>query len=309
MMSNSLKAHTALLSVNIIYGANYLIAKGLMPDRIQASALVFLRIAGAGILFFILKLFIKETVAKREHGLLALCGLLGVCMNQLFSMNGLSLTSPVDASIIVTAIPIFTVIISYFILKEPLTPQRITGVSLGALGAVLLIYLGNSGLGSGSLLGNVFVFINALSYSFYLVLVKPLMQRYKPITVICWVFFYGFIFMFPFGIQKLLSTDFAIYASTDWIALFYVIVGPTFLAYLLNMFALQYVKPSVSGSYIYVQPVIAMFLVALITYLSSESSYKGDITFNKLLCCILIFIGVFLISSKPLKLFKLKSTS
>ncbi len=304
MISNNIKAHSALLSVNIIYGANYLIAKGLMPDRIGASALVFLRIAGAGILFFILKFFIKEKLDKKDLKLLALCGLLGVCMNQLFSMNGLSLTSPVDASIIVTAIPIFTVIISYFLLKEPLTTQRILGVSLGALGAILLIYLGNSSLGSGSITGNIFVFINALSYSFYLVLVKPLMQKYKPVTVICWVFLFGFIFMFPFGISQLITTDFSVYQATDWTSLFYVIVGPTFLAYLLNMYALQYVKPSVSGSYIYVQPVVAMLLVAIVTYLYATSNYKGDITFEKLLCCILIFIGVFLISSKPLSYFK-----
>lgn len=306
MISNTYKAHAALLSVNIIYGANYLIAKGLMPHKINASALVFLRIFGAGLLFLLLKFFVKERIAKKEHKLLALCGLLGVCMNQMFSMNGLSLTSPVDASIIVTAIPIFTVIISYFILKEPLTPQRIAGVSMGALGAILLIYLGNSQLGSGSILGNIFVCINALSYSFYLVLVKPLMQRYKPITVICWVFFYGFLFMFPFGIHPLLDTDFSLYLTTDWTALLYVIVGPTFLAYLLNMFALQHVKPSVSGSYIYVQPVIAMLLVGIMSYMVTDSTYKGDITINKLLCCILVFIGVFLISSKPLTIFNNK---
>ncbi|MBQ4819016.1 DMT family transporter [Aquimarina sp. MMG016] len=297
MISNKAKAHVALLSVNIIYGANYLIAKGLMPNKIEASALVFLRIGGAGILFFILKYFIKEKVDKKDLKLLVLCGLLGVCMNQMFSMNGLSLTSPVDASIIVTAIPIFTVIISYFILKEPLTTQRILGVTLGALGAVLLIYLGNSGLGSGSLLGNVFVFINALSYAFYLVLVKPLMQKYKPITVICWVFLFGFIFMFPFGIKQLVTTDFAGFAFPNWTALFYVIVGPTFLAYLLNMFALQYVKPTVSGSYIYIQPAVAMILVAVVSYLVVDSQYQGDITIPKLLCCVLIFIGVYLISS------------
>lgn len=300
MISNNTKAHLALLSVNITYGANYLIAKGLMPDKIGASALVFLRISGAGFLFLILKYFIREKVDKKDLKLLALCGLLGVCMNQMFSMNGLSLTSPVDASIIVTAIPIFTVIISYFLLYEPLTTQRIFGVSLGALGAILLVYLGSTGLGTGSLTGNVFVFINAISYAFYLVLVKPLMQKYKPVTVICWVFLFGFICMFPFSIKQLVTTNFENFAFPNWTALLYVIIGPTFLAYLLNMFALQYVKPSVSGSYIYVQPVVAMILVAAAAYFIPNSQYSGDITIGKLLCCLLIFGGVYLISSKPL---------
>ncbi|WP_299213433.1 DMT family transporter [uncultured Aquimarina sp.] len=297
MISNKAKAHIALLCVNMIYGANYLIAKGLMPDKIEASALVCLRISGAGFLFFILKLFIKEQVQKKDIPRLLLCGLLGVATNQFFSMNGLSLTSPVDAAIIVTAMPIFTVIISYFLLKEPLTLPRIIGICIGGGGAVLLIYLGNSGLGTGSLKGNIFIGINALAFAFYLVLVKPLMAKYKPITVIVWTFFFGFIFMFPFCINQLLETDFGSYETSNWISLFYVIIGPTFLAYLLNMFALQFVKPTVSSSYIYVQPAVAMLLVAGIAYFVVNSQYKGDITVAKLLCCVLIFAGVYLISS------------
>ncbi len=308
MSSNKLSAHLSLLSVNIIYGANYLVAKGLMPGKIEASALVFLRIGGAGILFLILHLFIKERVERKDIARLALCGLLGVATNQFFSMNGLSLTSPVDAAIIVTAMPIFTVIISYFLLKEPFTSQRILGVTLGGAGAVLLIYLGNSGLGTGSLLGNIFICINALSFAFYLVLVKPLMSKYKPTTVIVWTFSFGFLYIFPFCIEKLIHTDFTLFTTTNWTSLFYVVLGPTFLAYLLNMFALQYVKPTVASSYIYVQPAVAMLLVAAISYFVINSQYEGDITISKLLCCILIFAGVYLISSAPLRWFK-KSTS
>lgn len=300
MSSNKVKAHLALLSVNIIYGANYLVAKGLMPNKIEASALVFLRISGAGILFLILKLFIKEKVERKDIPRLALCGFLGVATNQFFSMNGLSLTSPVDAAIIITSMPIFTVIISYFLLKEPLTIRRILGVSIGGTGAVLLIYLGNSGLGTGSLLGNVFVCINALAFAFYLVIVKPLMSKYQPVTVIVWTFSFGFIFMFPFCIEKLIHTDFSSFATSNWISLFYVVIGPTFLAYLLNMFALQFVKPTVSSSYIYVQPAVAMILVAILSYVVVNSQYKGDLTIAKLLCCALIFCGVYLISSGPL---------
>ncbi len=300
MISNKAKAHLALLSVNIIYGANYLIAKGLMPHKIEASGLVFLRISGAGLLFFILKKFIKERIEKKDIPRLALCGFLGVAANQFFSMNGLSLTSPVDASIIITAMPIFTVIISYFLLKEPLTLKRILGIAIGGVGAILLIYLGNSGFGTGSLKGNVFVFLCALAFASYLVVVKPLMSKYKPITVIVWTFLFGFVFMFPFCIKKLLQTDFGSFAFINWTSLVYVVVGPTFFAYLLNMFALQFVKPTVSSSYIYVQPAVAMILVAMVSYFVVDSQYKGDITAIKLLCCVLIFVGVYLISDGPL---------
>ncbi len=304
MISNKTKAHIALLSLNITYGANYLIAKGLMPNKIEASALVFLRISGAGILFFILNFFVKEKVERKDMARLALCGLLGVATNQFFSMNGLSLTSPVDAAIIVTAMPIFTVIISYFLLKEPLTLQRILGILIGGGGAVLLIYLGNSGIGTGSLLGNIFVSINALSFAFYLVIVKPLMSKYKPITVIVWTFLFGFLSMFPFCIKDLVHTDFYAFDVSNWISLIYVVIGPTFLAYLLNIFALQFVKPTVSSSYIYVHPAVAMILVTVISYLVPNSQYQGDITAIKLLCCVLIFVGVYLISGGSLRWLK-----
>ncbi len=301
MISNTVKSHLALLSVNIIYGANYLIAKGLMPNKIEASALVLLRITGAFFLFFLLKFFLPEKTDKKDLPRLAVCGLLGVAVNQLFSMNGLSLTSPVDASIIVTGMPVFTIIISYFLLKEPLTLQRIIGISLGSLGAVLLIYFGNTSIGTGSALGNLFVFINSLAFSFYLVIVKPLMLKYKPVTVIVWTFFFGFIFAFPFCIEKLLNTNFESFVTSNWLSLLYVIVGPTFLAYLINMFALQHVKPTVASSYVYAQPAVAMILVAAISYWVANSQYKGDITWVKLLCCVLIFIGVYLISRKSIK--------
>ncbi|WP_034230159.1 DMT family transporter [Aquimarina pacifica] len=304
MISSTSKSHLALLSVNIIYGANYLIAKGLMPNKIEASALVLVRITGACLLFLFLKMFVNEKIERKDMPRLAVCGLLGVAINQIFSMNGLSLTSPVDASIIVTGMPIFTIIISFFILKEPLTLQRIIGICIGGLGATLLIYFGNAELGTGSILGNLFIFINSLAFSFYLVIVKPLMLKYKPITVIVWTFFFGFICAFPFCLGKLLTTNFDAFTTSNWFSLLYVVVGPTFLAYLLNMFALQYLKPTVTSSYVYVQPAVAMILVAILSYYVLNSQYKGDITLIKLLCCVLIFIGVYLISHKPLNWIK-----
>jgi len=301
MISNPAKAHIALLSVNMIYGANYLIAKDLMPDKIAASGLVFVRITAVFLLFLILRVFIKQKVDKKDIPRLFLCGFFGVAANQFFSMNGLSLTSPVDASVIVTAMPIFTVIISYFLLKEPLTLQRILGIIIGGSGAVLLVYLGNSAIGTGSLVGNFFITMNALVFAIYLVIAKPMMQKYHPITVIFWTFLFGFITMFPICLSKFMATDFEAFEVSNWTAVTYVVLGPTFFAYFLNMFAIQYVKPTVASSYIYVQPVVAMFLVALISYMIADSQYKGDITVSKLFCCLLIVTGVYLISSKPIR--------
>ncbi|NNK59572.1 MAG: EamA family transporter, partial [Flavobacteriaceae bacterium] len=198
MKNNIIKAHLALLGANVIYGANYIIAKGIMPQKIGPSAFVFIRLFFGCLLFFILKLFIKEAVSKKDLGRLALCGLLGAAANQLLFFNGLNLTSPIDASIIITSIPVMVLIFSAFLLKEKITTHKVLGITIGGIGAVILVGYGNSSGGTSSLLGNLFVFLNACCYGLYLVIVKPLMTKYNSITIITWVFLFGFIFMFPF---------------------------------------------------------------------------------------------------------------
>ena len=298
MNSKILKAHLALLGANLIYGANHIIAKGIMPHKIGASAFVFLRIVGAGILFWLLKTFIKERVAKKDLKRLLICGLLGVAANQLLFFHGLNLTSPIDASIIITAVPILVLVFSFFILKEKITSNKILGVTIGAIGAVLLISTGNSADGTSSLLGNLFVFLNACCYGLYLVLVKPLMKKYNTITVVSWVFLFGFVFMFPFGIEDIISTDFESFTLHTYLTVAFVIIGTTFLAYLLNTYSLNNVSPSVNGSYIYLQPAISFIMVSIYAYWLGHEQYKEDIGWIKIVSCLLVFLGVFLVSKQ-----------
>ncbi|MEQ6124288.1 DMT family transporter [Pseudotenacibaculum sp. MALMAid0570] len=298
MNSKILKAHLALLGANLIYGANHIIAKGIMPHKIGASAFVFLRIVGAGILFWLLKTFIKERVAKKDLRRLLICGLLGVATNQLLFFHGLNLTSPIDASIIITAVPILVLVFSFFILKEKITSNKILGVTIGAIGAVLLISTGNSADGTSSLLGNLFVFLNACCYGLYLVLVKPLMKKYNTITVVSWAFLFGFIFMFPIGIEDVISTDFESFTLHTYLTVAFVIIGTTFLAYLLNTYSLNNVSPSVNGSYIYLQPAISFIMVSIYAYWLGHEQYKEDIGWIKIVSCLLVFLGVFLVSKQ-----------
>lgn len=301
MNSKILKAHLALLGANLIYGANHIIAKGIMPHKIGASAFVFLRIVGAGILFWLLKAFIKESVSKKDMRRLLICGLLGVAANQLLFFHGLNLTSPIDASIIITAVPILVLIFSFFILKEKITSNKVIGVTIGAIGAILLISTGNSSDGTSSLLGNLFIFINACSYGLYLVLVKPLMAKYNTITVVSWVFLFGFVFMFPFGIGDAVQTDFSAFTLHTYLTVAFVIIGTTFLAYLFNIYALNNVAPSVNGSYIYLQPAISFIMVSIYAYWLGHEQYKQDIGWIKIVSCLLVFLGVFLISKQSKK--------
>jgi len=289
----------ALLGANVIYGANYIIAKGIMPNKIGPSAFVFLRIVGAGILFWVIKSFIKERIDKKDIFRLALCGLLGVATNQLLFFHGLNLTSPIDASIIITSIPVMVLVFSALILKEKITKNKLIGITVGGIGAILLIWYGKSAAGTSSTLGNLFVFINACSYALYLVIVKPMMKKYNALNVISWVFLFGFLFMFPFGIGDFLATDFSSFDLNTYLAVGFVVIFTTFLAYLFNIYALNYVSPSVTGSYVYLQPAVSFIMVSIYAYILMHEEYAQDINLVKILSCLLVVSGVYLISRKP----------
>jgi len=204
-VSVKLKGHLALFTVGAAYAANHLLAKGLMPDLVGPSGFIFIRVTGALSLFFLLALISGFEKIRREHWpRLMLCGLFGVGINQLFFFNGLNLTSPLNSALIITAIPIIVLIMSAILLKNRITSRKLIGILLGAAGAVTLIYLGKSSEAKAvsSLKGDLFILINATSYSIYLVIVKPIMTYYKPITVITWVFFIGWLVVTPFGLQQ-----------------------------------------------------------------------------------------------------------
>lgn len=302
-MSKVLKAHIALFSVNALYGVNHVIAKGVMPDYLTPSVFIFLRASGATLLFWIFKIiFVREKVQRKDLFLMALCGLFGVAMNQLFFFHGLSLTSPVNTGIIMTINPILVVVLSFFILKEAITLRRSVGILIGATGAVLLTLTAGTGIGDSSL-GDFFIFINAASYALYLVLVKPLMGKYKPLTVITYVFSFGFIFvmLYPPTFMELSITNFSRIPMSMVFVIIYVVVGVTFLAYLLTVFGLKHVSPSATSAYIYLQPVLVMLFAVGLSALGMAEDYTGTITSEKIMYMILIFIGVYITSSKSFK--------
>lgn len=300
MKSNTLKAHLALLAANVIYGFNYLIAKGVMPNKIGPSAFILVRLIGATLLFWIVKWFIKEKVKSADLPRLMLCGLLGAAANQLFFFHGLNLTSPIDASIIITSVPVLVLILSVFVLKERITFNKILGILIGGIGAILLILYGKKAVGNSSALGNLFIFLNASCYALYLVIVKPLMKKYNAITVISWVFLFGLCFVIPIGVNDLRATDFNAFDFSTYISVAYVVLFTTFFAYLFNIYALNYVSPSVNGSYIYLQPVVSFLIVSFYAYVLMHSKYANDIDLIKIISCMLVIIGVYLIS-KPLE--------
>jgi drug/metabolite transporter (DMT)-like permease len=294
-VSNETKAHLALFSVGVFYAINYIVAKGIMPDFIQPSGFIFYRVFGATILFWLVHRFIsKEKIMREDYPRFIQAALFGVAMNQLFFFNGLSLTSPVNASVIMTSNPILVLLASALILKERITTTKVIGISLGLIGSVSLILLpillGLTDIewSAGNPLGDGMILINALSYGIYLVTVKPLMAKYEPMTVIKWVFTFGCVMVFPFGYDQALEVDWQAMPTTVFWGVVYVIFCVTFLVYFLNVYAMKTVSPSVVSAYIYLQPVLA----------GSMSIFLGieDLHWIKVTAALFIFTGVYLVS-------------
>lgn len=283
-------SHIALIIVNLIYALNYTIAKDVMPEYIQPSGFILLRVIGGSILFFLTYLFfVKERVKKKDFFRLMLCGLFGVAINQLFFFEGLNLTTPINAAIIMTISPVLVIITSAIIIKEKITVRKIIGIFLGLIGAcILILNSGDISFENDFFTGNILVLINATSYAIYLVLVKTLMKRYNPITVMFYVFIFGLIFVLPFGIDEILKIDLTTFNEEIYLKIGFVVICTTFIAYMFNAFALKSLNPSVVSVYIYLQPLLAS-LIAIA--LNSDS-----LSLVKILSAIFIFSAVFLVS-------------
>ena len=288
-------AHISLFLANLIYAINYTFAKDIMPDFIQPSGFILLRVTGAVTVFsFIYFLFVKEKVDKKDIIRLAICGIFGVAINQLFFFKGLNITTPINAAIIMTSNPVLVIIMSTVILHEKLNIRKGIGIALGLIGASALILNGGSWSGNTDfVLGNTFVFINAVSYGLYLVLVKPLMQKYHPITVMFYVFGFGFLYVLPFGYSELLAVEWTSFTPLIMWEVVFVVVCTTVIAYLLNSSALKQLNPSTVSIYIYTQPVLATLFAVF-----SEADNLDEM---KIISASIIFVGVYLVSIRPLK--------
>lgn len=286
-------AHLAILGANTIYGLNYVIAKGIMPDFMQPRAIIFLRATGAVLLFWFAGMFFpKEKPVLKDLLRLALAAFFGVFMNQVLFFEGLNLTTPINASIIVTVIPVLVMVFANILLKEKISLFKIIGIFLGATGAILVILTGGEiSLRSDTFLGNVLVFINAAAFAMYLVLVKPMMLKYHPITVIKYIFLFGAAFIIPVSFGVFIQTDFSAIPLRIWGSIFYVVAGTTALAYILNNYSLRTLSPTVTGTYIYLQPVLA----------SAAAIAVGMDTLKpvEVVAALLIFAGVYFVSRRP----------
>ena len=294
-MNNRALALIALSIAALIYGVTFTIAKEVMDVHVKPFGFILLRVGGAAIVFWSLGLLVRKgkPIEKSDYKKIALAAFFGVGLNMLTFFKGLSYTTPISASVIMVTSPILVLIFSSIIIKERIPNFRILGVFIGLIGAVILILYGHtSELGaSNRTLGNLLVFVNAASYGLYLVLVKKLIVKYNPIIFVKWLYLFGLIYVFPFGISEALEISWQEMPTHIYLKAGFVVLFTTCVTYLFNLFALSKLKPTTVSVFIYLQPVIASIYALIV---GSDS-----LNFIKIAATLLIFAGVFLVTRQP----------
>jgi drug/metabolite transporter (DMT)-like permease len=289
-MSQSLRAHGALLFATFIFGANYWISKSLMPDYLHPFQIIFFRTTVSAALFWLISLFFpREPIQKRDWGLIIFCGFIGIAVNQTLFFSGLNLTSPIDASIIHVANPVLVLLFSFLLKRENITRLKVAGMLLGAAGAVFIVLYGKMDqAGEGTVEGNLLISLNIICWALYLVLVKPLMHRYSTITVMKWLFLFGTLFALPVSLPSMQHVAWQALLPETWAALAYVVIGNTVIAYFITNYALKTLSPSATSYYIFLQPLIVVLIAVILG--------SGVLTGLKALAGLVIMTGAWLVS-------------
>lgn len=295
MENKKLTGHIALFSANLIFGMNNPISRTLMPEILSPYTLTFFRLSGGMLLFWLFSLFVKtEKVPAKDILLLFFASLFALTLNQLPFFVGLSMTSPIDASIVVTMLPILTMILAAIFIKEPITLMKAIGVLVGASGALLIVLNNNSAhVGESNFWGNIIVFGAVGSFAVYLTLFKNLITRYSPITVMKWMFLFGTLVCAPFCYKPLIQTDFSLLSSGTFWRIGYMVILATFLGYLLIPIGQKVLRPTTLSMYNYVQPIMASLVAVFI----------GIDTFGyvQALAGLLVFSGVYIVTQSKSK--------
>ncbi|WP_423817869.1 DMT family transporter [Salinimicrobium sp. TIG7-5_MAKvit] len=293
-MNSRLLAILAAIGAGTIYGINHTVAKGLMPVYIQPFGFILLRVTGAAILFWLIcPLGPKEKIATSDWPRLLGCAVLGMCINMLFFFKGLNLTTPINSSVITTITPIIVLVLAAILIKEKITLLKTAGIITGLAGALGLILFSSSEVRNASNipLGNFLVLINATSYGLYLILVKPLTSKYHPVTLMKWLFTMAVIINLPFTLKEFTQVEWSSLPTEAIFGMSFVVVGTTFLTYLLNVYALRQLSASTISAFVYLQPLIAIIYAV--------STGADSLNMLKIVAALLVFAGVYMVTRKP----------
>ena len=292
------KRNLALLGatlVSLIYGLTFTIAKDVMPEFVKPFGFILLRVFGAMVLFWVISFFVKtEKIDQQDFPRIIAAAFFGVALNMLTFFKGLSYTSPIMGAVLMVTTPMLVLILSSIVIREKLKLKKIIGILLGLFGTAILILYGKQvATESNAMLGNFLVFINAISYAFYLIIVKKLMDKYNAFSFVKWIYTFGFLMVLPFGFSEFNEVNWAIIPTEIFWKIGFVVLFSTFFTYLLNLLSMKELKPTTVAVFIYLQPLFAaIFAISL---------GKDSLNWIKILAAILIFGGVFLVTQKKSK--------
>ncbi|AWA29133.1 EamA family transporter [Flavobacterium magnum] len=293
-MSKRTAALIAATLVSLIYGVTFTVAKDVMPAYIDAFGFITLRVGGSVLLFWGVWLFMpKEKIAWRDFPRIVAAAFFGVALNMLTFFKGLSYTTPISAAVIMVTTPIIVLILSAIMMKERMRKRKVFGILLGLGGTASLIYFGNHNpahLATNGTLGNLLVFINAVSYAFYLIVVRKLMDRYSAFTFVKWVYLFGFLMVLPFGWDEFRAIRWEAMPESIYWKVGFVLVFSTFLTYLLNLLSMKTLKPVTVAVFIYLQPLFATVIAIGLG--------KDTLSPVKIISAVFIFSGVYLVTQK-----------
>lgn len=290
ILDKKIGVHLALFIVALSYAGNFSFAKWAMPEYISAYAFIVLRV-GAGMLFFVAYYFLfnREKISdKSDYLKLAVAAFFGVSLNMTAFFKGLSMTSAINASVLMLLAPVFVVIFNAIGYKKKIKPLVYLGIVVAFAGAALLVDVANFSFSDSGVWGDLLVMLNATSYAFYLFYVTRLLKKYKATTITMYLFIFGFIYVLPIGARDLLLVEWSALPTKAVFAMGYVIAGITILAYLLNAWALQNSNSTTVGSYIYLQPLLATLIAV--------SLGMDHLTWDKLAFGLLIVLGLWLVN-------------
>ena len=289
------QGHIALLCSSVFFGLNFVISKVLLNGAISPVGLNALRFLAGAAAFWLISLFMKSEKVSRRDLLILLGGsALGLMLNQILFVQGLSRTSSINASIISTTVPMLTMIFSAMILKEPISWMKILGVIIGGVGAIFLILNSIHGFDKeSSLLGDLLCLASSAAYSSFLVVTKPISQRYSPVTVMKWMFLFAVVLIIPFSINSVTIIDFAGLGTQNWLSLGFVLIFATIIPYFLIPVAQKRLLPTTQAMYNYVLPIVATALAVF--------TGTGTLTVTKVIAAVLVFIGVYTVTRSKSK--------
>lgn len=291
-MSKRAYALLAAWTVALIYGVTFTIAKDVMPKYIDAFGFIFLRVGGTALLFWLVALFVKtEKIERKDFPRILAAAFFGVAFNMLTFFKGLSYTSPIMGAVLMVSTPMIVLILSAFIMKERMKKKKVLGIVLGLTGTATLILYGKSMVNApNATLGNFLVFVNAVSYGFYLIIVKKLMDKYNAFSFVKWIYLFGFLMVIPFGWSEFMAADWASFPTDIIWKIVFVVIASTFFTYLLNLLSMKELKPTTVAVFIYLQPLFAsVFAIGL---------GKDALSWVKIGSAVLIFTGVYLVIHK-----------